>query len=65
MLVGLRVVSDLGAKEVEVYSDSRPVVNQVLGSFKAKHPRMMEYLRLVKHTMDRFPNVKVVQVTKG
>ena len=60
----LRAVSDLGA-EVEVYSDSRLVVNQVQGSFKAKDPRMMEYLQLVKQTMDRFLNVRVVQVARG
>ena len=48
LLAGLRVVSDLGAKEVEVYSDSWLVVNQVKGSFEAKDPRMMEYLWLVK-----------------
>ena len=29
LLAGLKVISDLGAKEVEVYSDSRLVVNQV------------------------------------
>ena len=60
LLAGLRVVSDLGAKEVEVYSASRLVVNQVQGSFEAKDPQMMEYLRLVKKTMDCFLSVKVV-----
>jgi len=44
LLVGLRVVSDLGAKEVEIYSDSLLVVNQVQGSFEAKDLWMMEYL---------------------
>lgn len=29
LLVGLRSVLDLGVQEVEIYSDSRPVVNQV------------------------------------
>ena len=38
LLAELRVVLDLGAKEVEVYSDSRVVVNQVQGRFKAKDP---------------------------
>ena len=38
LLAELRVVSDLGAKEVEVYSDSRLLVNQVQGNFKAKDP---------------------------
>ena len=65
LLAGLKVVSDLGAKKVEVYSDSRLVVNQVQGRFEAKDPRMMEYLRLVKQTMDRFLNIKVDQVAKG
>ena len=65
LLAGLRVVSDLGAKEVKVYSDSRLVVNQVQGSFEAKDPRMMEYLRLAKQTMDCFLSVKVVQVARG
>ena len=35
------------------------------GSFEAKDPRMMQYLRLVKQTMERFLNVKVIQVAKG
>ncbi|XP_050258808.1 uncharacterized protein LOC126703779 [Quercus robur] len=65
LLVGLRVASDLGAKEVEVYLDSRLVVNQVQGSFEAKDPWMMEYLQLVKQTMDRFLSVRVTQVARG
>ena len=42
LLAGLRAVSDLGAREVEVYSDSRFVVNQVHRSFVAKDPEMIE-----------------------
>ena len=61
----MRVVLDLGIKEVEVYSDSRLVVNQVQGSFKAKNSRMMEYLQFVKKTMYRFLSVRVVQVARG
>ena len=60
LLAGLKVVLDLGAKEVEVYLDSWSVVNQVQGSFEAKDPRMMEYLRLVKQTMDRFLSIRAV-----
>ena len=60
LLAELRVVSDLGAKEVGVYLDSWLVVNQVQGSFEAKDPQMMEYLRLMKQAMDRFLSVKMV-----
>ncbi|XP_075649957.1 uncharacterized protein LOC142620478 [Castanea sativa] len=62
---GLRVVSDLGAKEVKVYSDSRLVVNQVRGNFETKDPRMIEYLRLVKQTIGHFSSVRVDQVARG
>ena len=65
LLAGLRVVSDLGAKEVVVYSDSQLVFNQIQGSFEAKDPRIMEYLQLVKQTIDRFLSVKMVQVAKA
>ena len=65
LLAGLRAVMDLGAREVKVYSDSRLVVNQVQGSFEARDPRMMEYLRLVRQVMNQFLKAKVVQVAKG
>ena len=54
----MRVVSDLGAKEVEIYSNSRLVINQVQGSFEAKDPQMMEYLQLVKQMVDRFQKLE-------
>ncbi|XP_075640334.1 uncharacterized protein LOC142612095 [Castanea sativa] len=65
LLAGLRVVLDLGAKEVEVYSDSLLVVNQVQRNFEAKDPQMIEYLQLVKQTMGNFSNVKVERVARG
>ena len=36
LLTGLRAVSRLEAQEVEIYSDSRLIVNQVQGSFEAQ-----------------------------
>ena len=51
LLAELKDVWDMGAREVEVYSDSRLVVNQVQGSFEARDPRMMEYLRVVRQVM--------------
>ena len=59
LLAKLKVVLDRGAQEVEVYSDSRLFVNQVEGSFKAKDPRMIDYLRLVKQTMSQFQKVRL------
>ena len=51
LLAELKDVWDMGAREVEVYSDSRLVVNQVQGSFEARDPRMMEYLWVVRQVI--------------
>ena len=64
LLAGLRVISNLGDREVEVYSDSQLVVNQVQGSYEAKDPRMIKYLRLVKRIVDYFFSVRIVQVAR-
>ncbi|XP_030935300.1 uncharacterized protein LOC115960505 [Quercus lobata] len=65
LLARLRVVSRLEARDVEVYSDSRLIVNQVQGSFEARDPRMKAYLDLVKQVMDDFCTVKVIQVARA
>ena len=51
LLAGLRVVLDMGAREVKIYSDSRLVVSQVQGSFKARDALVKEYLWLVRQVM--------------
>ena len=40
LLVGLRTVLGMGVRDVEIYLDSRLVVNQVQGSFEARDSRM-------------------------
>ena len=35
------------------------------GSFEARDPQMMEYLRVVKQVMNQFFKAKVVQVARG
>ena len=62
LLAGLRAVSRLEARDLEIYSDSQLIVNQVQGSFKARNPRMKAYLELVKQAMSNFCMVKVIQV---
>ena len=55
----------MGAREVEIYLDSRLVVSQVLGSFEARDSRMKEYLRMVRQVMNQFLKAKVIQVSRG
>ena len=48
LLAGLRAVLHLGAKDVEIYSDSRLVVYQITGDFEARDSRMKAYLSAAK-----------------
>ena len=65
LLVGLRTVLGMGARHVEIHSDSRLVVNQVQGSFKARDSRMKEYLQVAKQVMGKFCTVKITQAARG
>ena len=65
LIVGLRTDFDLGAHVVEVYSDSRLVVNQVQGNFEARDFRMKEYLRVVKQIIGKFCTTNVTQIVRG
>ena len=44
LLVGMTIVQRMGGKAVEVFSDSRLVMDQVQGELEARDPRMQEYL---------------------
>ena len=65
LIAGLKTALDLGARDVEVYLDSRLVVNQVQGSFEARDSRMKEYLRVAKRIMAKFSTTSVTQVSRG
>ena len=58
-IVRLKIAFDLGARDMEVYLDSRRVVNQVQGSFEVRDSRMKEYLKVVKLIMAKFSMTSV------
>ena len=58
-LAGLKVVLRLGAKDVNIYSDSRLVIYQIIGSFEARDSQMKAYLSTAKQIIGRFRTVKV------
>ena len=65
LIAELKTALDLGARNVEVYSDSRLVVNQVQGNFEAQDSWMKEYLRVAKQIMAKFSTTSVTQVARG
>ena len=59
LIAELKTALDLGARNVEVYLDSRLVVNQVQGSFEARDSQMKEYLRMAKQIMVKFSTTSI------
>ena len=44
LLTGMGMVQKMGGKTMEVFSDSKLVVDQVRGELETRDPRMQEYL---------------------
>jgi ribonuclease HI len=53
LLAGLRVCVALGADEIEIFSDSQVVVNQVLDEYQARDGCMMTYLEIAKEACSK------------
>ncbi|KAK0581633.1 hypothetical protein LWI29_016189 [Acer saccharum] len=64
LIAGLKVCTVLGADEVEIFSDSQVVVNQVLDEYQARDESMIAYLELAKELLERFKEYKIVQVPR-
>ncbi|CAN6691091.1 unnamed protein product [Malus baccata var. baccata] len=43
LIIGLEILMDLGAAEVEIFGDSELVINQLNGEFKCRHITMARY----------------------
>ena len=61
----MKTTLDLGARDVEVYSDSLLVINQVQGNFEVQDSWMKEYLKVAKQIMAKFSTTSVTQVARG
>ena len=64
LLAGLRVCIALGADELEIYSDSQVVVNQVLDEYQAREEHMIAYLDIAKRLLRKFKMYKIFQIPR-
>ena len=60
ILTRLRLGKALGVKNLLVENDSKLVIGQIKGKYKAKEERMQKYLRLTKHLTQDFDKVDFV-----
>ena len=55
----------MGGRVVEMFSDSRLVVDQVKGEMEAKDVRMQEYLNQVKHLQSGFNLFSLTHISRN
>ncbi|KAK0586173.1 hypothetical protein LWI29_002178 [Acer saccharum] len=60
LIAGLKISTILGADEVEIFSDSQVVVNQVLDEYQAREESMITYLELARELLERFKEYRIV-----
>ena len=65
LLVGMTMLQKMGEKVVEMFSDSKLVVDQVQGELKVRDLRMQEYLNQVRHLQSGFESFNLSQIPKS
>ncbi|XP_075642011.1 uncharacterized protein LOC142613521 [Castanea sativa] len=55
----------MGGKMVEMFSDSRYIVDQAEGELEARDPRMQEYLGQVRHLQSGFESFTLLQIARS
>jgi ribonuclease HI len=64
VIAGLSLAEHLGAKNLEILSDSQVVVGHIQGGSEAKGEKMIKYLAKVLSFWDRFERVVVTQIPR-
>ena len=65
LLKGMAMVQRMGGKSIKLFSDSRLVVGQVKGEFKAKDERMRGYLSQVKIMQTKFESFSLLHIPRS
>ena len=65
LLMGIAMVQRMGGKSIKVFLDSRLIIGQVKGEFKAKDERMQGYLSRVKCLQSKFDSFHLLHIPKN
>ena len=53
VLAGLEIAKEIGIRSIYIYSDSKLIVNQILGEFQTKGERLTAYLNKAKAFLNK------------
>jgi ribonuclease HI len=64
LILGLKVLEELGAKRIVVHGDSELIINQIKGIYQEKHPRLRAYRNLVLDLLEKFPECNLLAIPR-
>jgi ribonuclease HI len=65
LLSGILKALELGLKHVQIFGDSQLIINQVLGKFKCKKPRLIQYRDEIQALLKKFYTYELAQVPRN
>jgi ribonuclease HI len=54
LILGLKVLEELGAKSIVVLGDFELIINQIKGIYQTRHPTLRAYRNLVLELLEKF-----------
>ena len=64
LITGLSLAHQLGAENIQVYSDSQLIINQAQGEYQAKDDNMIRYLAVAQRLIKKFKSCKLTQIPR-
>jgi ribonuclease HI len=65
LILGLKVLKELGTEKIEVHGDSELIINQVKDIYQEKHPRLRAYTNLVLDLLEKFSEYNLSVIPRG
>ena len=65
LMLGLKLLKKVGAKQIMVRGDSELIIKQIKGEYVAKHPRLRAYRNVILDALKCFTEVDLQVMTKG
>ena len=64
LIAGLALAHQMGAENIQVFSDSQLIINQVQGEYQAKDDIMIQYLVVAQCHIKKFKSCKLTQIPR-
>jgi ribonuclease HI len=65
LMLGLKLLKKVGAKQIMVRGDSELIIKQIKGEYAAKHPRLRDYRNAILDALQCFTEIDLQVMPRG